>query len=67
MEKTNITIEELKKLTDEQIIIHGKKFKYPTQWLNKDALGWFNYHLSLMTGRIYSKIGNKSVFRVVNF
>ena len=60
--RTNITVEELKNMEDNEIISHGKKFPYESQWEDKKAIGWFKYHLSLKTGRKYVKTGNRAVF-----
>jgi len=62
---TNITIDKLKKMTDAQIIHHGKMHPFICQWENKDALKWFMYHMALMQGRNYQRTGKLKSFQGV--
>lgn len=60
---TDITTAKLKDMSDDEIINHIENYPYPSMWQDKSALGWVNYHLSLMTGRKYQQTGNIKVFQ----
>lgn len=59
---TNITTNELKTMTDSEIILQAKKYPYPSNWINKDAFKWLEIHLSFLQGRCYTIYGNKNIF-----
>lgn len=60
---TNKTGEEIKTMTDSELLAHLHKFPYWSRWENKEAVKIAEYRLCLIQGNRYMKTGNvKSLF-----
>lgn len=60
---TNITSEQFREMTDEQLVLHLRKFPYKSQYKNPTAYGFAEYRLSLMQGARYMQTGSLFAFR----
>ena len=67
MDTTKITLEEVQQLSDEGLLDLLRKFSYPSQWENADALKNAEYRLMLIQGKRYMKTGDVKSFRTTNF
>lgn len=62
---TNITAEDLRKMSDAHLIVHLRKFPFRSQYLNPDAYDHAEYRLALMQGRRYAQTGNINSFKKI--
>lgn len=60
---TSITINEIRQLTDTDVINLMKQNPYPSQWIFKDALNHAIYLFALLQGKTYMKTGNINSFK----
>lgn len=55
---TSITAEEVRKMSDSELLNHLHKFPYFSKWEDKEAANIAEYRLALIQGARYMKTGN---------
>lgn len=63
MKTIEITAQDLRKLTNEEIIALASEYPYPSQWLDKKAMDLIFYVLAEEAGKRYQKTGKVSSFK----
>lgn len=61
-EKTAVTADELKAMSDAEILAFARRYSYPDQYENPEALAFVEYWLPHINGKRYQETGDVSAF-----
>lgn len=64
---TKITLAEIRKLSDDDILELLRKYPFEKQWEDSKALACATYCLALIQGKKYLATGNKNSFKTTNY
>lgn len=64
MEKTSVTADDLRKMSERDFLNHLKKFPYKSNYDNLEAADFALTHLSRINGNRYFHSGSKTAFTI---
>ena len=64
--QTAVTLEELKLMGGDDVLMLAAEYPNPSQWKNRDALEWVQYWMAMNQGKTYAQTGSKRAFKKEN-